>query len=101
MNNTNTIIIFLGCLTGIILFGKLFILPIKMIIKLALNSFLGGLIILLINWIGAFFNIHIGLNIFTAIFVRNTWNSRCNTINNIKNFHINIANFTKVNWLYL
>ena len=34
-----------------------------------LNSILGGLIIALINWIGAAFNLHIGLNIFTAISV--------------------------------
>jgi inhibitor of the pro-sigma K processing machinery len=69
MSNTNTIIIFLGCITGIILFGKMLILPIKLVIKLIFNSLIGGLIITLINWIGATFNLHIGLNIFTAIFV--------------------------------
>lgn len=69
MNNTNTIIIFLGCIMAIILFGKMLILPIKLIFKLILNSILGGLIIVAINWIGAAFNIHIGLNIFTVIFV--------------------------------
>lgn len=83
MNTTNTIIIFLGCIMGIILFGKMLILPIKIIIKLIINSLLGGLIISIINWIGIVFNFHLGLNIFTAIFVRNTWNSRSNTFNNI------------------
>ncbi len=83
MNNTNTIIIFLGCIMSIILFGKMLILPMKIIVKLALNSILGGLIIFAINWIGAAFGLHIGLNIFTAIFVRNTWNSRSNTTYNI------------------
>ena len=83
MNNTNTIIIFLGCIMAIILFGKILILPIKMVIKLILNSLLGGLIIVSINWIGATFSLHIGLNIFTAIFVRNTWNSRSNIAYNI------------------
>jgi len=78
MNNTNTIIIFLACIMGIILFGKMLILPIKIIAKLILNSVLGGLIITLINWIGGFINFHIGLNIFTAIFVRIAWNSRRN-----------------------
>lgn len=79
MNNTNTIIIFLGCIMSIILFGKMLILPIKLIVKLVINSILGGLIIAGINWIGASFSLHIGLNIFTAIFVRYTWNSRSNT----------------------
>lgn len=78
MNNTNTIIIFLACITGIVVFGKMFILPIKMIVKLVLNSLLGGIIILIINWIGTAFNLSIGLNIFTSIFVRYTWNSRSN-----------------------
>ena len=75
MNSTNTILIFLGCIIGIIMFGRILILPIKKIVKLILNSLLGGLIIVCINCIGTVFNIHIGLNIFTAIFVRNTWNT--------------------------
>ena len=69
MSSTNTIIIFLGCIMSIILFGKMLILPIKLIIKLILNSLLGGLIIVAINWLGTAFNLHIGLNIFTAAFV--------------------------------
>ena len=68
-NSTNTIIIFLGCIIGIMLFGKMLILPIKLVIKLILNSAIGGLIIIITNWVGAIFNLHIGLNIFTAIFV--------------------------------
>lgn len=83
MSNTNTIIIFLGCIMAIILFGKIFVLPMKMIIKLIINSLLGGLIIFVINWIGVGFNLHIGLNVFTAIFVRNTWNSGSNITHNI------------------
>ena len=83
MNNTNTIIIFLACISSILIFGKMFILPIKLIIKLIINSLLGGLIITIINWIGAAFNIHIGLNLFTSIFVRNFRNSRSSIANNI------------------
>lgn len=83
MNSTNTIIIFLGCIMGIILFGKMLILPIKLIVKLIINSILGGFIIIVMNWIGGALNLHIGLNIFTAIFVRHTWNSRSNITCNI------------------
>ena len=79
----NTIIIFLGCIIAIILFGKILVLPIKKILKLVLNSLLGGLMIVCINWIGVAFNLHIGLNIFTSIFVRNTWNSRSDITCNI------------------
>ena len=62
----------LGYLAGIcILFiiGRIFILPIKSICKLLFNSILGGLLILTINYIGGFFSFHIGLNLFTIIFV--------------------------------
>lgn len=83
MNNTNAIIIFLACILSILVFGKMFILPIKLIIKLMINSLLGGLIITVINWIGAAFNLHIGLNLFTSIFVRNVRSSRSHSINNI------------------
>ena len=69
MENTNTIIIFLGCILSIIIFGKIFILPMKLVIRLIINSILGGIIILAINWIGSAFSLHIGLNIFTSIFV--------------------------------
>lgn len=81
--NTNAIIIFLGCIIGIILFGKILVLPIKLIIKLIINTLLGGLLISVINWIGGAFDLHIGLNIYTALFVRNTWNSRSNITCNI------------------
>lgn len=79
MENTNTIIIFLFCIIGIIIFGRIFITPIKKILKLVINSVLGGILIIIINSIGVAFNFHIGLNIVTAIFVRNSWNSRFNT----------------------
>ncbi len=69
MDNTNTIIIFLACIFAILIFGKMLIMPIKQILKLVFNSVLGGALILIINWMGAMFNFHIGLNIFTAIFV--------------------------------
>lgn len=82
MDNTNTIITFLACIIAIIIFGKIFILPLKKILKLLLNSMLGGSLIVIINWIGASFNFHIGLNIITAIFVRNFGYSRSNIVNN-------------------
>ena len=83
MENTNTIIIFLFCIIGIIIFGRIFITPIKKILRLILNSVLGGILIVIINFIGTAFNFHIGLNVITSIFVRNTWNSWSNVTNYI------------------
>ena len=73
---TNAIIAILACIVIIYIVGKLFLFPLKKILKLIINSILGGLLIYLINLIGGLFNFHIGLNIVTAIFVRNIRNSR-------------------------
>ncbi len=63
------IITYLACICFIFLFGKIFIVPIKKVLKLILNSILGGVVIFLINLIGANFGFHIGLNIFTSIVI--------------------------------
>lgn len=65
----NNIITYLACICFIFIFGRIFIVPIKKILKLVLNSVLGGLTIFIINLIGAGFNFHIGLNVFTSILV--------------------------------
>jgi len=49
--------------------GYMFLVPIKIILKLLLNSALGGIFILLFNWIGAYWDLHIALNIFSAVIV--------------------------------
>lgn len=65
----NNIVAYIACIFFLFIFGKIFIIPIKTILKLILNSLLGGIIIYIINLIGIAFNFHIGLNIITAIFV--------------------------------
>ena len=65
----NSIIAFIACIFFIFIVGKIFILPLKTILKFILNSVVGGIIIFIINLIGGFWNFHIGLNIFTSIIV--------------------------------
>ena len=65
----NNIIVYIACICFLFIFGKLFIVPIKTILKLIINSILGGLMIFIINLVGATFNFHIGLNLITSIFV--------------------------------
>ena len=45
----NNIIAFTACIFFLFIFGKLFIVPIKTILKLVLNSFLGAFLIYIIN----------------------------------------------------
>lgn len=61
---------YLACICFIFVFGRIFILPLKKILKLIGNSILGGLCIYVINLIGANFGFHIGLNFFTSIIIR-------------------------------
>ena len=69
MNLNANIITYLACICFLFLFGRIFIVPIKKILKLALNSIIGGLVIFLINIVGSSFGFHIGLNFFTSIIV--------------------------------
>ena len=63
------LITYLACICFLFIFGRIFIVPIKKILKLVFNSILGGVVIFLINLIGANFGFHIGLNIFTSILI--------------------------------
>ena len=60
---------YLACICFLIIFGKIFIIPLSKIIKLIINSILGGVVIFFINLIGGIWGLHIGLNIFTSILV--------------------------------
>ena len=49
--------------------GYFLLVPAKLLLRLMLNSALGGLAILLINWIGGFWDVHIPLNLLSAVIV--------------------------------
>lgn len=61
------IITYLACICFIFLAGRIFIVPIKTILKLIFNSILGGVLIYIINLIGSAYGFHIGINIVTTI----------------------------------
>ena len=63
------IITYLACICFLFIFGRIFIVPIKKVLKLVLNSILGGIVIWLINFFGASINLHIGINFITSILV--------------------------------
>ena len=63
------LITYLACICFLFLFGKIFIVPIKKVMKLVINSILGGCTIWIINLLGASINFHIGINIFTSILI--------------------------------
>lgn len=88
------IITYLACICFIFIFGRIFIVPLRKILKLVLNSILGGIVISIINLVGANFGFHIGINFFTSILVRNTWTSWSSLLNSYKiiNWLIKVKN---------
>ena len=58
-----------GAIILLFIFGKLFLWPLKIILKLAVNSLIGGAAILLINIIGAEIGIIIPINMLNALIV--------------------------------
>lgn len=65
----SNIITFLASVCFLFIFGRVFIVPITKVLKLVINSVVGGIIIWIINLIGNGFGFHIGLNFFTSIVV--------------------------------
>ena len=65
----NNYLVYISSIIFIIIFGKIFLVPLKSIFKLILNSILGGVLIYIINIVGMLFNFHIGLNITTSILI--------------------------------
>lgn len=74
--NINVLIV-ISCICILFVIGRIFIIPVKKILKLVFNSILGGILIWLINLIGGIWGFHIGLNLYTSILVRTSWGTRC------------------------
>lgn len=62
-------IIYIGVITMFFVFGKIFFLPLKVAWKLAVNSILGGILLIIINFIGSGFGVFIPVNILNACVV--------------------------------
>ena len=60
---------YVGAILLLFIFGRIFVWPMKVVLKLALNSLIGGAAILLVNALGAQWDIFIPLNILNALIV--------------------------------
>lgn len=72
MDMTTEIGILIAYAFGIIalyVVGYLFLVPLKLVLRLVINSVMGGLFILLFNWIGGYFDLHIALNWISAVVI--------------------------------
>ncbi len=62
-----TILVYILAVLGVCLIAKILSAPIKLIFKILANALIGGLALIVINWIGGFFSFHIDLNFFSAL----------------------------------
>ncbi|MDF2655415.1 MAG: sigmaK-factor processing regulatory BofA [Bacillota bacterium] len=49
--------------------GYMFLVPIKVLLRLVINSIAGAVSIVVINWIGSYWGVHISLNVLSAVIV--------------------------------
>lgn len=64
--------ILLAWVAGILLvlaFGKSLKVPLRLVLKLVINTLLGGMVLLLINLAGQYIDFRISLNLFSAMIV--------------------------------
>lgn len=49
--------------------GRIFLMPMKVVLKLIYNALIGGIILIAVNYIGGFLGFHLPFNIITAFIV--------------------------------
>ncbi len=49
--------------------GRVLIMPLKIVVKLIYNALIGGVVLLILNFIGGYIGLHIALNPVTALLV--------------------------------
>lgn len=58
---------FLVSILGLYILVKVFSWPIKILLKLIANAVLGVILLIIVNFIGHYFNFYIGINAITAL----------------------------------
>jgi inhibitor of the pro-sigma K processing machinery len=58
---------FLVAILGLYILVKVFAWPLKLLFKLIANAVLGVVLLILVNFVGQYFNFYIGINAVTAI----------------------------------
>lgn len=63
------ILIFAIGLIGLYAFGRVLVIPIKILWKLVVNGLIGGIALILINWVGGFVGMYLPINPINALIV--------------------------------
>jgi inhibitor of the pro-sigma K processing machinery len=63
----NVIVAYLFGIVVLLLLGRLFLMPIKLVFRLVYNGIIGGIMLWVVNFIGAYFGFAIAINPITAL----------------------------------
>lgn len=69
MDNLYILLAWVAGIILVLIFGKALKVPLKFLLKLLLNSLVGGMVIVVINFLGQYINFYISLNFFSALIV--------------------------------
>jgi inhibitor of the pro-sigma K processing machinery len=62
-----TLAAYAGGIILLVILGKIFTVPSKVILRLIYNALIGGIVLVVINLVGGLFHYHIALNIVSAL----------------------------------
>ncbi len=62
-------LVFIGAIVAVFIILKILAWPLKKIVKVLINIAIGGLLLLLVNYIGSYFNFSIAINWISALTV--------------------------------
>lgn len=62
-------LVFIGAAVAVFIILKILAWPIKKIIKMLINILIGGLLLILVNYVGAYFNFALAINWISALTV--------------------------------
>lgn len=67
MMSTTVLLAFLAGLLIVVVIGKVMLVPLRYLVKLIANGIIGGILLWIINIVGAGFSIHVPINVVTAL----------------------------------
>ncbi|MDD4600705.1 hypothetical protein SDC9_15157 [bioreactor metagenome] len=63
----NVILAYVFGIVLILLIGRIFLMPIKLVLRLIYNALIGGAMLWVVNFCGAYFGFSIAINVITAL----------------------------------
>lgn len=67
MNNVEALLYSLVGILVFVVLAKIFVWPLKILLKLIFNAVLGVILLVIVNFVGSYFGFNIGINVVTSL----------------------------------